>query len=403
MALMAFAPLVAACLSAAAAASEATFTGEALIQADNRAVVMPWSISKSGDGGFYVTGSVGNNGWAVKVDAKGHVIWRYELQEEEDGMRPHGAFVNAAVPAPDGGTYLCAKYRAGASRLVRLDGDGHEVNRIGFTPNAESRGDGTYDELDAACLPWGDGFVYVGDEIFYQRYGAPPVNDGSDRFYWVVVFGRDGHVKKQWQIPAAVRWSARIVAYLDGSNLVLSKTDNTNTDIVRLDLSEGSISKQKIPGSAFVIAPLRTFSFFSFLRSTESQVLLFQQGILFLSKDLRDQTKAVAPPPDFLALKAYSQGDGAYMLLGRRMHGYAPKPGKQLVFTSKTSHAWRIVDLPLSAPPVYSDTDYVVDMTGGYKRNQFVVIRRLARAFNPTDPSHPPVLDTVVLDFVEIN
>lgn len=61
--------------------NEPLFSGQAIIHNDAGAFINPWSISKSEDGGFYVTGALRHDGWAVKTDAKGDVLWRYDLRE----------------------------------------------------------------------------------------------------------------------------------------------------------------------------------------------------------------------------------------------------------------------------------------------------------------------------------
>ena len=71
-------------------ANEPVFSGQAIIHNDAGAFINPWSISKSEDGGFYVTGALRHDGWAVKTDAKGDVLWRYALRESAAGLGKRG-------------------------------------------------------------------------------------------------------------------------------------------------------------------------------------------------------------------------------------------------------------------------------------------------------------------------
>ncbi len=162
-------------------ASEPVFTGQAIIHNGSGAFINPWSISKSNDRDFYVTGAVNQDGWAVKTDTKGDILWRYDLREGTAGLiRPDGAFIYAAVPAHNHETYLCASSRAQLAMLVRLDSRGHELSRKVLSPDRQDRGAGRYVSLGANCMQWGRNFVYVGDEQFYERYGSP--RSGHDRF-----------------------------------------------------------------------------------------------------------------------------------------------------------------------------------------------------------------------------
>jgi len=375
-------------------ANEPIFSGQAIIHNDAGALINPWSISKSDDGGFYVTGAMDRDGWAIKTDAKGDILWRYDLRESAAGLiRPDGVFIDAAVPAHNRETYLCASSHTQVATLVRLDRRGYELSRRALSPDPQDRGSGRYVSLGANCMQWGSNFVYIGDEKFNESYGLH--QSGNDRFYWVIVFDQDGHIKKQWQIPVGVRWAARIAAYIDRDNLIFYKTDNTNTDLVQIDLSTNVVFKKEISGSVFAIQPLRTFSLFSFLLRPEVLLLRFRDGIFSLGKNLQEETKVAALPKNFTAIRAFHFTDGQYVFFGGHSNATNHWSTSGIAVLDAKLQESRIADFPGSIPLPYSDGGEIADVVGGYKHNQFVVLRKLI-------PKQTLLSSGVAIDFIEI-
>jgi hypothetical protein len=363
-------------------------TAQAFIHNDAGAIIWPWSISQSGDHGYYVTGAMSQDGWAVKTDAKGDILWRYDLRESKAGLiNPGGVFIYGAVPANHRDTYLCASSVSQVATLVRLDRRGRELSKTPLLPDPQGRGDGRYVSLGASCMRWKSNLVYVGDEQFYERYG--PHQSENDRFYWVLVFDKAGHIKRELQIPVDVRTPGRITAYIDGDSLLFSHTDNTNTELVQVDLSAGTSLKREVPGSAFVIRPIQSSFAFSFLRRPEVRLLRFGDDILSFSNQLREDTRVADAPRDFSGVAGYTQRDGSCMLFGYHLN-VRRRPGVMGMVLLASSQAEDVVDLPTPDSATAIGIPQLMDVSTGYGTHAFAVLRKI------------PALDGAVIDFVDI-
>jgi len=144
----------------------------------------PGNLVKASDGGYFVIGSETGIAWATKTDADGKVLWTVE-EPAPAGTAAH--FLTAAASS-DGGVLLCGR-RDGfvekatgratgrAGLILRLDKDGHEINRIDpylKDPENIDRLIGTF-----ACSNWGDGFMVSGGaRVADKSANGSPVTHG---------------------------------------------------------------------------------------------------------------------------------------------------------------------------------------------------------------------------------
>lgn len=397
-------------LSTVSYASEPTFLGEALIHADDGASLDPLSISQSDEGGFYVTGSSGIDGWVVKTDAKGNVLWRYDLHAELDRSKFQSAKILGAASAENGDTYLCAALpRSVGSTLpsnlfLRLDRKGLEIARQPFSPDAKGRNEGSYLNANAKCLSWGKDFVFVGYENFIASDRTQTIVNHhitfpqDKRFYWIVVFDENGRIKKEWQIPSDTTSLAAIgSAYVSGGVLFFSATDNENTDVIAIDAKSNSITKKTVAGSAQIITPTQL--------SHDIQVLSFGKSsanIDYFDTNLQEKRESTIPLDHFMG-SPYRLSDGSYAIFGSRVHTRGETFTTGIAVLGPALNKADFVDLPHSAAPIYLDGGRVVAVTAGYKANEFVLVRKLAQVSKVNDLGATPIFRGVVIDFVQVN
>jgi hypothetical protein len=397
-------------LSNISSASEPTFLGEALIHADDGASLDPLSISQSGTGGFYVTGSSGGDGWVVKTDAKGNVIWRYDLRAELDRSKFQSAKILGAATFQSGNTYLCAELPRSvgstlpSSLLLRLDDSGHEIDRRPFSPNSESQKDGTYLNANARCLTWGSDFAFVGYEKFIASDRTQTIVDHritfpqDKSFYWIVVFDEDGRVKKEWRIPSDLTSLAVVgAAYVSGDTLLFSVTDNENTNVVAIDARSNSITKEAIAGSAEIITPDQSNKDFQVLSIGKSSA-----NIVHLDTKLQVQGERTIPLDRFVG-SPYGLSDGSLAIFGSRVHALGETYTTGIALLGPALDKATFVDLPRSAAPTSLDGGRIAAVTPGYKAGEFVFARKLIQGLKANDPSAAPMFRGAVIDFVHIN
>jgi hypothetical protein len=398
-------------MSSAASAVGPVVTSEALIAADEGASLDPASISNTNDGGLILTGSMNFNGWAVKTDAKGKVLWRYDLSPETDRSQIQGVRIESAISMLDGSAFACVNMpralgsKAASALLVHLSSSGQELGKKLIFPASEGRGDGTYRSTNVRCAKWADGFVYVGQESFvaserkFTKIGNQIVFPLDKRFYWIVAFDSSGNVKWERQVPSETASVATIgPLYVLNKKLYFSATDNISTDILKVEDRGTSYLHKNIAGSLSFITP--------FQAGDGMQMVGYQKYdafVISLNDVLVETNRTTSIIKDFIG-QAYRLNDNSYVIAGSRIHATGETYTTGMVHLDPSFKNPRLMDFPRSKAPAFLDNGRIAAITPSYIDGAFVVVRKLTQVVEANKPiDAPPMLRGAVLDFVQVN
>ena len=185
--------------STADAAEHIKVTSE--IHLENGVGIFPSAIIRTKDGGYVVTGNIGSAlAWATRVDAQGHLQWRYQIHPGQPG----GSNFEGAVTLNDDSTLLCgwkeSSVPGGTSvvgALTHIDKEGKVLSDRIIRPQEPGVFGNSYLK---GCLPWGDGYALIGDT---DRVSASPQTSRHQRYYWVIALDASGNIKWEKLIPTS--------------------------------------------------------------------------------------------------------------------------------------------------------------------------------------------------------
>jgi hypothetical protein len=391
-------------------ANDVNFVNEVLLPADQGNALDPASISATDDGGFILTGSMNFKGWSVKVDAKGKILWRYDLGPEIDHSHVQGVKIQGAIPMQDGGTYLFASMpRAVGSKapntlMVHVNADGKELSRRFLSSPSVGEVEGIYLNEDARCVRWLDGFAYVAYVSFVAnerkstRVGNRIVFPLDKKFYWVAFFDSHGDVRWEKRLPSATVGTTRLgpLRIVEG-NLIFSATDNTNTDIASADKDGQFAFHSNISGSYNLIESTSASNGIQLFGYQDSKVTLVS-----MDSALRETGRSLSDLKDFVG-QGYRLGDGSYLMVGSRIHTTGETYTTALANLNAAFQVSNIKDFPHSEAPTFLDGGRVADTVRTAVPGRFVVVRKLTKISDGKGTGLSPIFQGAVIDFVKTN
>jgi len=393
-------------MSSAAFAEGPTVTNEVLLPADQGASLDPSSISNASDGGFILTGSMNMDGWAVKTDAKGNVLWRYSVKAPDIQPRwlSHLKILDA-IAMPDGTTYLYGNKPVPISSqepsafLTHLDVSGHLLSTKFFAPTVTG-GWGASRGGFSRGARWGDGFVFVGQTSEVIRGADPNVLPHVKVFYWILALNAAGNVKWEKQISAGTTSAAATIGALNVTNerLLFSSTDNISTDILSIDAGGTLVAQNNIAGSLSFITPLQGGADVQMMDCHGSTA-----SIVSLDNKLAEAGRTPSIIDDFEG-QAYRLADQSYVAVGHRIHSIGQEYTTAVVHLDSSFQNKRFMDFPRSREPIFIDNGRIAGVTLTREDGEFVVVRKLTQVRGAREPiDTPPVFRGAVLDFVQLN
>jgi hypothetical protein len=172
---------------------------------------IPSAVAQMPGGEFVIAGYAGT-AWAVAVDVKGNILWRYEIPQDPRivGGGSESKFVDV-VPLSTGDILLCGMIKteshgAGVAMITILDKLGKLVEQRQMFPKGDS---GFLSTHFNHCLPWNDGIVLSGVTVSEETGGSG----------WLVKLTRAGTMQSEIQDRDLIATS---VAQLGSDSLVLT-------------------------------------------------------------------------------------------------------------------------------------------------------------------------------------
>lgn len=414
--------------------------GEATIKDEWDDTIQPRVAERTGDGGYIVAGSSGTNtdshaggsggprGWAVKIDKSGRVLWRYytglrDLASVKPGVpisySIHGApTYYGVVSMPDGSSLLCGQIpnvpRPGSDKpwgiLTRLDPKGTLIYERLLSPQAKNMvGEKGVENLQQ-CIRWGDGFAIVGSAVRYLPRTPSVGRHDAATFYWVLALDRAGKIRWEKLIPAthiqhAGLSDGNLVLQSHGSDLVFSATDNTDSEVIDLNLKGDIIARKPLHGQ------------FRLIHSVEPEKVIQVWGIergapsseVLTLNDRMDvvERKQGAPNGDCFPRIIYRMPDQSYVLFASILRPNSGGLHAAIAHVDGNLHTVRVFE-PLSGSESFVDFGRLDAAAPAADLGTFVVAMSVVtRGLNSSDPSKPGALPDFIrgvdLNFVKVN
>ena len=193
-------------------AADFSLTREVILRDERYGALMiePRTILHVEDGGFVIAGGIPatQSAWAVRKDAEGKVLWRYDVSIRD--KLPHGnaAKFEGATAMPDGSVYLCGSMPRPPSEsipalLAHVDAAGRPLAERLLTPSENLGAEVSISHFNQ-CLRWGEGIVIIGSVKLFHRSAAEPGTRDRSQYYWIVMLKGDGDVAWEKLIPTSL-------------------------------------------------------------------------------------------------------------------------------------------------------------------------------------------------------
>jgi hypothetical protein len=403
-------------MSNIASAEEPIVTREVLIAADKNSTITPLAIASTHDNGVITAGSMGFNGWAVKTDMEGKVLWSYSIPRQYIKSRyPMAVEIRGVVPMPDGTAYLCGNIpRAPDSNdpsafLVHLDASGKLLNEKCYTPAATMPEQEGNEGDFTRCIRWGDGLAIVGNSGRIVRVGGEGLEPIITRFNWVVALDGSGNVKWDRQIPIPSDHSGTTLGtiFTNDQALMFSAWDASVTDVFRIGVKGEIIAQKTFPGYFDFVVPVVPSDALQIIGYTDKQALEKSHAteifVMDLNGRLEETSRTTSVLKNFMG-QTYRLPSESFVVLGQRAHHLFGQPMTSgVVYTDHLLEHEHYLELPRTREPEFLDAGRHATAPGQIP-GEFVQARSLAQMpASGITPNTPPVFRGMVLDFLRVS
>ena len=316
---------------------------EVLLNSAANAVMEPLAMAVGADDSLLVAGgaTATRQAWAARLSAANQVEWMYfresppaeRLAQQASSTTPE---FRAVASMADGSVFLCGNtpYRSGASNifLTQLDRQGQLLSERPLETPA-LRGAMVY-RADQ-CIAWGGGVVVVAHEQHYPLPGADG-GHGVRASYLLLAFDRVGNFKWEQVVPTLGEGFAPdgqgVVARDAGGALLVSATDNVDTEVLRFD-AKGQLRAHRRFDGRYLLLHGRDGDAVKLFGSVPANDAL-PRSVVTLDETLAVVARAQGDKPfDFAVRHAFEKRDGSLLLFGSELHaqGERLRAGVRLV------------------------------------------------------------------------
>ncbi|HTV94788.1 MAG TPA: hypothetical protein VME42_02270 [Steroidobacteraceae bacterium] len=262
----------------------------------------PSALARLGDGGFVIAGSA-NTGWAVRTDAGGRELWRYEEPYDRNQEKMDQSTFHGAIALANGHILLVGQSlhtnEYGTGLIVVLDDRGRLIERRVLSPMDQHANFASLDDV----TPWGEGFALLGGGTDYTH-----------GYLWLVKLDKNG--TKEWDRIDGALAGISGLASGDGTLLQVGSPKGVGITVVRLN-QKGE--RQASVDADFLEAKLVR----SYTSRDEPRLVArdrhLKSFLVSLGHDL--QVKDVSPMsgPDIKEGAAFGLSDGSVALFGYQL------------------------------------------------------------------------------------
>jgi len=306
-------------------------------------VIDPLSVSAVGNGQIVLAGEIprAKLAWASRIDLlTGRTIWTYALGRDGSSSAPEAgasfgssANIVGTVQLRDGGTLVCGN-------LPEPSRQGKVGRQRVFTTVVSSQGTAgppqildsvgasakpSYVELDT-CFAWGDRLAVIGSYITWAKPKQAAALPERVTFYWLRVVEQSGSVIFERSYPSAAPGLSPdprhgVVVRVMRGRIIVSATDNTDTDLMSISDSGVLLSNRRMAGPYRLIRG--TDEHTESVRLFEGRVANNATGhpfVLTLAGDLSEKDRQVASlDATYFTTSLYQTADQTTLALGGRV------------------------------------------------------------------------------------
>jgi hypothetical protein len=378
-----------------AAAADLVATRQVILKDERNGALMiePRSILRMEDGGFLVSGHIfaTQSAWAVRTDAEGKAIWRYDVNIRDELPRGQGAVFNSATVVPDGSAYFCGSMPRPADTsspglLVHVDAAGRPLSERLLTPSDPLGAEVSLSYFEQ-CLRWGAGTAIIGRTVLFHRIVPDRAERRSNEYYWIVMLNGSGEVVSEKLIPTSLPQgviedveSAQIES--DGSLLLIGHR-TSESELLRIGRNgEVLVRKSLLGGYHIVKAVLADDRLQVFGGDHELLTLDSQLGVI--------AQKSGRHLSAFVTHDAYRLPDESLVLFGST----GDSPHSRATWVSATLDSERHIDFEKRSE---SDGGFVAAAAIANSPREFITARKLFKRI-PSERAG----SGAALDFVQV-
>jgi hypothetical protein len=258
----------------------------------------PSALARLSDGGFVIVGSAGT-GWAVRTDANGKPLWKFEEPRDPNQKTSGQSILNSGIALPDGHILLCGQSlhtdEYGSGLVIILDDQGKLIERRIVTPKIQGP---TLASLESV-VPWGDGFGLSG-----------VVSSSSEARFWLLKLNKSGGF--EWETVGGAP-AFNVIAGSDGSLVRAASPKRGESAIVRVDEDGKQIVSRDLEFSDVKLVQPYVSNEELRLVVTDSQ---FKVHLVSLGRDWQVKKADVMPEVNIRDGAAFNLPDGSVALFG---------------------------------------------------------------------------------------
>ena len=379
---------------------ELALTREVIIRDESGSSPEPQVISRAGDGGFIIAGSLGR-AWAIKTDAAGKVLWR-NLQDKPLTGGGYATAFTGAVAMPDGSTYLCGNTTGHPGKdyapalLTHLDAAGQLLGEQFFLPQKRLEHGISYFD---GCLRWGDGMMIVGHISQYNN--IKEFGKNQEHYYWLLMLDSAGKVKWEKRLPTAFDTIDGIQSILvaSDSSLVFAGRRSYETELFRISANGDLISKKSLAGVFQFVRPIvpdEMLQIYGFVEPKGDDTLF---AMITLNEQLEEIHRTQGKQASNFSINlVYRMPDQSLAMFGRAIHSMGEQYASGIAHVDPTLQSSQ--KLELAHAPFY-DGGSIDAATPTGNVGEFLTARKLLE-HQPNEGRIGLAPVGIALDFIQV-
>lgn len=325
-------------------------------------LIQPNVAQPTVDGGFVIAGKGFGAAWVAKLDNQGQTLWQYKTSIRETNAYPIGFSEFRGIAAMgDGSTYLCGYIPRPkgdgftTALLTHLDQQGRMLNEQLVMPQGNLPGSFVASSF-SNCTTEGNGVVVVGEVI--QLLPGQGVFGGRNTHWYHWVLKLDGAGKILWQkfIPFPTEIAVFSPIPQETSllkterNLVLSATDNNDTDILSFTAKGDISARNTIPGAFRLVQSIGEAQDIQLigrgpLENSKTPVMV----LVTLNAALQETRRVTDPVVDkFYPNIAYQMADKTLVAFGEGLHSFGQQYRGEVMHLDQKLQALQRGDLEVA-------------------------------------------------------
>jgi hypothetical protein len=357
------------------------------------------AVATAGHGSFVVVGASGS-AWARTFSKDGQTLWEFFRGDVD--YSTSDSYLDAAL-MPDGSTFLCGRWIhppgsfEPSALLTHVDAKGKRLGETVVLPSVQPGSSPRFAYFQS-CIRDGSHVLLHG---YLSRKADWTVPGMGTELHWFAAVDGNGKVLWQREVPeigfqSHSHYSEGDVLLAKGNEFFVSKTDNRQTEVLRLGPSGDLLGRLVLTGPFHLVRPLQDDS------QVELWGLMAGKGqFIRLTHDLREEKRTPLSFEDPLSTtEAIKLPDGSFCLFGMNTHSWGQlirtavaHVDNGLLAAQVTEPTWQGSQnavVRLSAAPIDADGSFVTAV---------LLVLKTDDSAAPNALTNKKTTDNLVLDY----